>query len=128
MRAFHITALVAGALSAMLLPGTASAGTTSSPNPGVWCSWYAKTQLSKAVGIDFTYVGLAGSMRDNSLACRMAVAGGPAGAPEYRVLVDFQQACSLQYPGTTAAPMGADGWYCTRATRHGYDDSSRPMK
>jgi hypothetical protein len=155
----------------MVLPGTAFAGTTSdagrtddrirevqylSLNPGLWCSWYAHSQLSKAVGINFNYVGLAGSERDNSLACRMIVAGGPGervgsrwygangAAPEYRVLVDFQQACSLQYSGTTAAWVDANtvrnsathvddwiktsGWYCTGEAGHGYNESSRPMK
>jgi hypothetical protein len=155
VRAFTAISLIA-VLSAVVLPGGAVGATPPDggrlgnrtgdvqyfvPDPGRWCTWYASTQLGQAVGINFTYVGLAGSMSDNSLACRMSVAGGPGAkvhgswygvngvAPQYQVLVDFRQACSLQYPGTSATWVDARrGWYCTSVARHGYNQGSRPMK
>lgn len=81
------------------------------PDGNMWCQYWGQSQLGNAADIEYNFIRMEGSARQNDAKCFYLVSFGVAervggrwagynGVVPLRVNMDWDQACKAQYPGS----------------------------
>ena len=81
------------------------------PDPAMWCYRWGERQVGNATGLNYHFVGMEGSARQNNAVCKYllhvdiaenvggAWFGGSTFVP-WRTPMNWAEACALQFPGS----------------------------
>lgn len=124
------------------------------PDGNMWCKNWGDSQLGNAVDIEYNFIRMEGSARENNATCFFMVSSGVGekvagrwygwnGYVPLRVQMDWNNACQLQYPGSYVrwyditehaflttdpgddiATNTGQTWLCVAPSGRSYDQSS----